>query len=79
MTTYQSRYVAYAAAHARTPEAMLTYDAERYPGGRMTGFIVWISDHWQRWDKLHQRGRDPVRTTEEHTAFDAWLTTQCIR
>ena len=38
------KYVAYAKAHGRTPEEMMQHDAEAYPGGCMTGFILWMSE-----------------------------------
>jgi hypothetical protein len=40
-TTYQSRYLDYCRAHNKTPEEMLAFDAQRWPGGRMAGFLLW--------------------------------------
>jgi hypothetical protein len=36
-------YLAYAQAHGRTPEEQLEHDSKAYPGGRMAGFICWVS------------------------------------
>lgn len=37
------RYFYYAKAHGMTPEQMLEHDQREWPGGMMTGFILWIS------------------------------------
>lgn len=43
MDTWNPIYLAYATAHGRTPEAQLAADRATYPGGNMTGFILWVS------------------------------------
>lgn len=42
-TVWNPIYLAYATAHGRTPEAQLEADRVTYPGGNMTGFILWVS------------------------------------
>ena len=42
-TKYQSRYIAYAKAHSMRPDKMLEYDSNRFPGGLMCGYILWIT------------------------------------
>ncbi len=66
-------YLTYAAASGLSPEAMLHYDSERFPGGKMCGFIIWMSQRWQEWDALNKHRRDHVRFPEEHTRFGEWL------
>ena len=69
---YQSRYVAYCKIHAAaTPDAMLARDEDKYPGGCMTGYIVWINQKWHEWDELMKR-KGPY-TAEDHIEFDRWL------
>jgi len=67
------RYVEYCRAHGLTPDAMLARDEEAYPGGCMTGFILWIGARWREWEALTKRGT--VHSIEDHAAFDAWLAT----
>jgi hypothetical protein len=38
------RYLAYCRAHGRTPAEMLEHDDKEWPGGKMTGFILWLDD-----------------------------------
>ena len=33
----------YAQAHGRSSDEQLAHDAERFPGGKMAGFICWMS------------------------------------
>lgn len=77
-TEYQPRYLAYCRAHGRDPEAQISHDRERWPGGAMTGFILWIRERWQAWAKetkhpMHRQGWNAFRGPEDHANFDAWL------
>jgi hypothetical protein len=42
-TEWNPQYVQYAKVHGRTPDDMLAHDRERWPGGVMTGYILWVS------------------------------------
>lgn len=76
---WNPRYVAYATAHGRDPDAMLAHDVERWPGGKMTGFLLWIGERWATWDAQRGQGRDHVRGDAEIKAFDAWLSGSSTR
>jgi hypothetical protein len=52
-TKYQPRFVAYAKAHGRTPNAQIKHDTGKYPGGKMCGFILWISEQRQKFKRQH--------------------------
>jgi len=67
------RYLAYAAAHNRTPEAMLDFDEQHFPGGKMIGYQRWIAWAWDEWDKHYKHGPDHVRTEREENQFTLWL------
>lgn len=68
---YNPRYVAYARAQGMTPDEMLESDALTYPGGKMTGFILWLNAKWREWDRLN--GRREPHSDADHQLFDAWL------
>lgn len=71
------RFVAYASANGRTPEAQLAHDAEAFPGGKMCGFIIWIGRQWRAWALAtkHPRAKDScaILTEADHAAFTAWV------
>ena len=59
---WNPNYVAYAKAHGRTPEEMSAHDDEAWPGGCMTGFMLWIS----RAKKLFSAERPEACHTNVH-------------
>ena len=74
-TVYNRRYLAYATAHGRDPEAMLAHDEQAWPGGKMAGFMLWISERWQAWAR--ERGivslNNHVKSDEDHADFDRFI------
>lgn len=72
-SAWQPRFVLYARHHGKTPEEMLAYDAERFPGGKMYGYNSWVMARWGEWDAAKKHSRDHVRGAEEYAAFDDWL------
>ena len=72
---WNRRYLAYAAAHGHGAEEMLARDAERWPGGKMCGFMLWVQARWRTWAK--EAGEHPEWgggwSARQHAAFDAWL------
>lgn len=73
MQRYTPHYVAYAHAHGRTPAAMLAHDRDAWPGGRMAGFMVWMSERRREWLALRRWERDAILDEEDERAYDAWL------
>ncbi len=74
-TEYQSRYVAYASSQGNTPEKQIHLDSQVYPGGKMAGYICWITTMWGKWaDESRQtKAWGSAWSSEQHKAFDAWL------
>lgn len=77
---WNPRYVLYARHHGRDPRAQLEYDETEYPGGRMTGFTIWINDQWHRFAALTCKCGRPgsdycVRwvAATKPAEFDNWL------
>lgn len=73
MSEVNPRYAAYARAHGRSADEMLAFDRERYPGGCMAEFIVWIGRRWSEWRKINGLPRNPILSSEDYANFDAWL------
>jgi len=70
---FQPRYLAYCAAHGKTPDEMLAHDDERWPGGVMCGYILWIGDRWIEWKVAVNWPKEGVIGARQHREFDAWL------
>ena len=71
--TYQLRYIAYANSHHLTPEQMLAHDEFAWPGGKMCGFILFISHSWRSWQKYVGRKNLEFLCDHDHMSFDSWL------
>jgi len=69
--TYQKRYIAYASAMGRSPDQQLAWDETHWPGGKMAGFMLWISEAWHRWGQAPEWG--DAWSDRQHEMFDAWL------
>lgn len=81
---WNPRYLAYAKAHGfeGDPEGMLAHDSAEWPGGHMTGFILWIQARWAEWRKLYAkelREERPGHYFDHQGTFDRMLgiTLQC--
>ena len=67
------RYLAYVRSQGMTTEESRAADETMYPGGRMTGFVLWLSLKWQAWDAMHKHPTHHVRDAKEHAEFDEWI------
>lgn len=72
--TWNPRYVSYARAHGRTPEAMLAHDKVRWVGC-MCGFMLWISRGMQAFLKANPDVDQEFMGDEEHARFTTFLET----
>lgn len=71
---WNKRYLEYARAQGTPdPDAMLRRDVSRFPGGKMAGFILWISARWDQWRAAKELARDAPLSQAQHDEFDAWL------
>lgn len=77
---WNSRYIQYCRVNGElNPNRMLENDSERYPGGKMCGFILWVQNKWRQWYEFIGIGKLSVyeqRLYQDHAAFDKWLAAQ---
>lgn len=75
-TDWNPRYLVYARSQGTPdPDERLRLDSEKYHGGKMAGFILWIGDQWVAWRAargLKLRDMDFL-TKEDHADFDAFI------
>jgi hypothetical protein len=50
---WNPRFVAYAKSNGNTPEQQLIKDDKKFPGGKMIGFMNWISEKKSEFKKLY--------------------------
>lgn len=71
-TAWNPRYSLYAQWHGRTEAEQLARDAEIYPSGKMTGFILWCSQRRAEYKGAgHAVDREGFPISKAH--FTAWL------
>lgn len=72
MKKINPNYVAYAASRGMTPEECMESDEKQWTGGKMCGFILFISEQTDLFDKEHGRvpGEFFYRDAEK---FSQWL------
>jgi hypothetical protein len=68
---YQPRFVAYARAHGRSPEAQLTHDQALWPGGRMLPFLQWIQQQREVFAAAHPEHM-MERAIRKQEVFTRW-------
>lgn len=56
---------AYAKAHGQTVEKMLETDTVKWPGGKMAGFILWVSAVRHQWMTTQGRADLELMSAEE--------------
>lgn len=69
---WNPRYLAYCRVHRKTPRQMHNYDARRFPGGSMCGYMIWIQGCWSAWREIHGVPDIPLND-DGHAQFDRWL------
>lgn len=75
MQEWNPRYIAYSAAHDKTPDEMLEYDKNRFPGGVMVGFMLWIKEQWCAFARVRGWEHNYLKDHQDYIDFDAWLVT----
>lgn len=78
MSRWNPRYLEYCRVNGESdPEKMLEKDRERWPGGCMVGFSLWIQQKWHEWYlSIGLPAKMPLhdkRFYQDHAAFDRWL------
>jgi len=55
---------------------MLAYDYDRFPGGKMAGFMIWINQKWNEFARAVGVPRSVIHLQpgfDSHARFDEWL------
>ena len=76
MVTWNSRFIAFARAHGRTPSEQVRFDDAKWPGGPMVGFQLWITQQLREaFDAGHRsvcRDYNGLHVADQR-AWDEWL------
>lgn len=69
---WNPRYVWFAKAHGRTPQDQMKHDESAWPGGIMTGFVLWMSLAEEEFRKAHPEAFIGY-IISDHRAWDKFL------
>ena len=70
------RYLAYCKANNNIPKIQMKKDINEYPGGKMCGFILWISQKWEEFGKTQgwkHSHYNYIKTEAIYTSFDRFI------
>ena len=70
------RYLNFCRVHGRTPDEQCAYDSERWKGGSMVGFILWMSQQKRAFHRAHPEAFYDPRSSwaiVDYAAWDRWL------
>lgn len=73
---WNRRYLAYCRSQGHPdPAKMLASDREKWPGGSMTGFILWSNERIAEFlrENPQHKMNGSLRNVGAHEAYDAWL------
>lgn len=70
------RYLAYCDAHGRTPDEQLVADEALWPGGKMTGFILWNSAQWEAFAVKKKLPRHSIELALQVSGLDRFIAAQ---
>jgi len=73
---WNPRYLAYCRANHYEPDVQNAIDRKQYPGGFMTGFILWNNLHWALFFKEVygiDNYKDYVKGEDTHKQYDNFL------
>lgn len=74
MSDWNPRYLAYVRSQGSlSPEEQMKADRERWPGGPMSGYILWISEQWRAWREERGIRPDEPISDLDHADFDMWF------
>lgn len=70
---WQPRYLAYAKAHGRTPEAQREHDRREWPGAAACPIILWLRRREQEFAKAHPEAVTRGAGILDHDAYTRFL------
>ena len=68
-----SLYRAYCRENGNTEEQQMEDDEERWPGGKMCGYMLWCGEKWGQWRALKGFERDRPLSEVERDEFFSWV------
>lgn len=71
-----SLYQVYCRENGNDETRQLELDEQRWPGGKMCGYMMWCGEKWSQWRTLKGFSRDRVLSEAERDEFFGWVGVQ---
>lgn len=66
-------YQVYCRENGNDEAAQLAIDEERWPGGKMCGYMLWCGEKWREWRTLKGFAQDRPLSETERNEFMKWV------